>query len=158
MRKLLLSVLIGATMLPSTAAVAQTRELQRDRQDLREERRELRDARRYGDRRDVREQRQDVREARREYREDWREYRERNRNMYRLPRYYAPRGYAYRPVRTGVVLNRGFYGQRYLIADPYRYRLPPAYGAQRWVRYGNDVLLVNMRSGRVLRVINGFFY
>jgi Ni/Co efflux regulator RcnB len=159
MRKLIIFALIGATILPATAATAQSYgEARRSQERVRQERQDVRDARRYGDRRDVREQRQDVREARREAREDWRDYRQRNRQLYTMPRYYAPRGLAYRPVRTGVVLNRGYYGQRYVIANPYRYRLPAATGAQRWVRYGNDVLLVNTRNGRVLQVIDGFFY
>lgn len=158
MRKFMIPALIAATIVPMAGVSAQTRELNRDRQDLRQERRDVQDARRYGNRDDVREQREDVREARQELREDWREYRSRNRNVYTMPRYYAPRGYNYRPVRTGVVLRPAFYGQRYLIADPYRYRLPRAYGNQRWVRYGNDVLLVNMRNGRILQVYNGFFY
>jgi Ni/Co efflux regulator RcnB len=159
MRKLLVSALIGATLLPATGAVAQSYgEARRSQQEVRRERQDLRDAQRYGDRRDIREERAELRDARREARQDWRDYRRSNRQVYTLPRYYAPRGLAYRPVRTGVVLNRGFYGQRYLIADPYRYRLPRAYGPQRWVRYGNDVLLVNTRNGRVLDVIPGFFY
>lgn len=159
MRKFLLGALMAATVLPTTGAVAQSYgEARRSQQELREERRELRDAQHYGTRRDVREQRQDVREARREAREDWRDYRQRNRQVFTQGRYYAPRGLAYRPVTNGVVLNRGFYGQRYVIANPYRYRLPAATGAQRWVRYGNDVVLVNTRNGRVLEVIRGFFY
>ena len=159
MRKMMISALIAATIMPAVGASAQSYgEARRSQQELREERQELRDARRYGDRRDVREQREDVRDARREAREDWRDYRQRNRQLYTMPRYYAPRGLAYRPVRTGVVINRGFYGQRYLIANPVRYRLPAAGGAQRWVRYGNDVVLVNTRTGRVQQVINNFFY
>lgn len=158
MRKLIVSALMAATVLPATGALAQTGELRRDRQDLRQEQRELRDARRYGTRQDVREERRDVREARRELREDWRDYRRTHRNVYVMPRYYAPRGYVYRPVREGVMLRPGFYAQRYWIADPYRYRLPrPAYG-QRWIRYGNDVVLINTRNGRVIRVIGGFFF
>ena len=57
-----------------------------------------------------------------------------------------------------LALNRAFYGQRYWIADPYRYRLPRAAANQRWIRYGNDVVLINARTGRVIQVINGFFY
>ncbi len=159
MRKLIISALIGATILPATAAGAQSYgDARRSQERVRQERQDLRDAQRYGTRRDVREQREDVRDARREAREDWRDYRRSNRQLYTMPRYYAPRGLAYRPVRTGVVLNRGFYGQRYVIANPYRYRLPAANGVQRWVRYGNDVVLVNTRNGRVLDVIPAFFY
>lgn len=159
MRKLMISALIAATILPAAGASAQSaREAQQSQRQVERERQDLRDAQRYGDRRDVREAREDLRDARKEAREDWRDYRRANRQLYTMPRYYAPRGLAYRPIRTGVVLNRQFYGQRYLIADPYRYRLPRVTGAQRWVRYGNDVVLVNTRNGRVLQVINGFFY
>jgi Ni/Co efflux regulator RcnB len=158
MRKMITSALLAATMLPGTAAFAQSGELRRDRQDVRQEQRELENAQRYGTRHDVREQRQDVREARQEYREDWRDYRRSNRQIYTMPRYYAPRGHTYRPARVGVALNPAFYGQRYWIADPYRYRLPRVNGPQRWVRYGNDVVLINTRNGRVLQVINSFFY
>ena len=159
MRKLMIPALIAATLLPASSAFAQSQaELRRDRQDIRQEQRELRDAQRYGTRQDVREQRQDVREARREYREDWRDYRRDHRSVYTMPRYYAPRGYTYRPVRVGVSLRPAFYGQRYWINDPYRYRLPRAHAGQRWIRYGNDVVLINARNGRVIRVIDGFFY
>lgn len=159
MRKFIISALMAATVLPTVGASAQSYgEARRSQQELREERRELQDARRYGDRRDVREQREDVRDARREAREDWRDYRQRNRQLYTMPRYYAPRGLAYRPVTNGVVIQRSFYAPRYVIANPYRYRLPAATGAQRWVRYGNDALLVNTRNGRVREVIRGFFY
>jgi Ni/Co efflux regulator RcnB len=31
-------------------------------------------------------------------------------------------------------------------------------GPQRWVRYGNDVVLVNIRTGRVIEVHRAFFW
>jgi Ni/Co efflux regulator RcnB len=159
MRKLMISAMIAATILPAGAASAQSyREAQRSQREVREERRELRQAQRYGDRRDVREERRELRDARQEARQDWRDYRRSHRNVYRLPRYAAPRGYAYRSVRAGVTLAPAFYGRSYWIADPYRYRLPPTRGAQRWVRYGNDVVLINARNGRVLQVIPSFFW
>lgn len=158
MRKLIIIGLIAATAMPATAMAQSRGEVQRSQQDVREEQRELRDAQRYGDRGDVREERRDVREARQELREDWRDYRDRNRNVYRQGRYTAPRGHAFRPVAVGHGLNRAFYGQRYWIADPYRYRLPAAGSNRHWVRYGNDVLLVNMRDGRVLTVHRNFFW
>jgi Ni/Co efflux regulator RcnB len=157
MRKLIIAGLIAATLAPGIA-VAQNGELRRDRQDIREEQRDLRDARRFGDRRDVREERRDVREARREYRDDWRDYRRSNADVFRGPNYVGPRGWRYRAVTPGYRLQPNFYGQRYVIADPYRYRLPRATGPNRWVRYGNDVLLVNARNGRVVTVYNRFFY
>lgn len=158
MRKLIISALIGATLLPAGVSAQSYGEARRSQQEVQRQRQDVRDAQRYGTRRDVREERQDVREARREAREDWQDYRRNNRRIYTLPRYAAPRGLAYRPARVGVALAPAFYGQRYWIADPYRYRLPRAVANQRWIRYGNDVVLINPRNGRVLRVINGFFY
>lgn len=159
MRKIMISALIAATMLPATATMAQSYgEARRSQQDVRDAQRDLRQAQRHGDRRDVRDARHDLRDARQEAREDWRDYRNSHRDVYRMPRYAAPRGHAYRPIRNGSVLRPAFYNRSYWIADPYRYRLPPAHGAQRWIRYGNDVLLVNTRNGRVLRVIPGFFW
>ena len=157
MRKLIVLGLIAATALPGIAS-AQTAELRRDRQDIREEQRELRHAQRYGDRDDIREERRDLRDARREYREDWREYRREHREVYRRPAYAGPRGYRYRPVEAGYRLRPVYYAPRYVIDDPYRYRLPRPHRNQRWVRYGNDVLLVNVRSGIVNSVYHDFFW
>lgn len=157
MRKLILSTLVAATIFP-VAASAQTAELNRDRRDVREQQRDLRDARRYGTPADVRAQRRDVRDARQEYREDWRDYRRSNRDVYRRPAYVGPRGYAYRPVVVGARIGAPYYASRYVIADPYRYRLPRVTGQNRWVRYGNDVLLVNVRTGRVIEAHRDFFW
>lgn len=157
MRKLIVLGLIAATTLPGLAS-AQPAELRRDRQDIREQQRDLSDARQDGDRRDVRDERRDVREARQEYREDWRDYRQHNRQLYKRPAYVGPRGYRYRPVTVGYRFQPAFYGSRYVIADPYRYRLPRPAGYQRWVRYGNDAVLVNARTGRVVSVYDGFFW
>lgn len=157
MRKLILSALIAATAFP-VAASAQSAELNRDRRDVRHEQRDLQQARRHGTQRDVREQRRDVREARQEYREDWRDYRRNHRDVYRRPAYVGPRGYVYRPIAAGTRIGAPYYGSRYVIADPWRYRLPHATGQNRWVRYGNDVLLVNVRTGRVIEVHRAFFW
>ena len=155
MKKIILTALIAATALPGMA-MAQSHELRRDRQDIRQEHRDLRDAQRYGDRRDVREAHRDLRDARREYREDWRDYRERNRSVYARGNWRAP--FAYQRFRPGGVIRPSYYGSRYVIANPGRYRLPPATGANRWVRHYDDALLVNVRSGRVVQVINGFYW
>lgn len=158
MRKFLIAGLMALTLAPAMAT-AQTGELRRGRQDIREEQRELRQAQRYGDRRDVREERRDVQDARREYRDDWRDYRRQNRRVFTQGRYVGPqRNWQYRPVAVGHRFQPAFYGQRYVIADPYRYRLPRATGVNRWVRYGNDVVLVNTRNGRVVQVHDRFFY
>lgn len=91
---------------------------------------------------------------------DWRQYRNQNRNYYRMPRYYDPYGYryGYRRFSIGIFLDDLFFSSRYWISDPWEYRLPPASGPYRWVRYYDDVLLVDLRNGRVVDVIYDFFW
>nr|WP_295370732.1 RcnB family protein [uncultured Sphingosinicella sp.] len=169
MRKLIIMGLMAASVLPVAApANAQSRaEIRRDRQDLREERRELRDAQRYGDRRDIREERRDVREARRELREDradrrqwrrndWRGYRTQNRALYSRGHWRAP--FRYRSFQPGFSIGVNYYTPRYYIADPYRYRLPAAHSGLRWIRHYDDVLLVDVRRGRVVDVIRNLYW
>lgn len=128
MRKLVLGLAMAATALPS-AAIAQDRgELRHDRREVRQDRRELQ--------RDRRELRRDRREHRR-------------------VAYVAPyRDWSYRPVVVGFQLRPAFYGPRYYVTDYYRYSLRAPGRFQRWIRYGDDLLLVNVRTGRVLRVVH----
>lgn len=91
---------------------------------------------------------------------DWQAYRNSYRHIYRAPRYYAPYGYnsGYRRFGIGITLGRPYYASNYWISDPYRYRLPPAGHGYRWVRYYDDVLLVDTYRGRVVDVIHNFFW
>ena len=90
---------------------------------------------------------------------NWRKYREQNRNYYRAGRYYAPyRDRKYSRISIGFSLGSAFFGPRFWINDPWQYRLPAAYGSYRWVRYYDDVLLVDVRNGRVVDVIRDFFW
>ncbi len=164
-RKLILTALIAATAVVPATAMARDgddvsrEELRRDRQDVREEYRDLRDAYRGGDRDDIREERREYRGARNEYREDlgdWREHRRHNPQSYRRGNWRSD--YGYRRFDAGHRMDRGYYGSRYVISDPWRYRLPQAYGPTRWVRHHDDVMLVNMRTGNVQRVIRNFFW
>lgn len=100
------------------------------------------------------------RDWRRDRRYDWRGYRNEFRDRYRVPRYYSPYGYNYRYQRfgIGIYLNSLFYGSRYWLSDPWEYRLPAAPYGCRWVRYYDDVLLVDVRSGYVVDVIYDFFW
>ena len=157
MRNMVILGLMAATLLPGVAS-AQTHELRRDREEIREQKRDLRDAVRHGDRHDVREELRDVREARQEYRQDWREYRRDHRNDFHRPAYAGPRGYRYRPVQAGHRFAPAYYSRQYWVSNPWRYRLPVAEGNRRWIRYGNDVALVNVRNGRVLEVHRNFFW
>ncbi len=162
MQKMMLTMLMAATALPaaaviSTPAAAQTARDVRDAQrDLREEQRELDRAYRYGDKRDVREERHDVREAQRDYDRELRQYRKSHRSVYARGRWDAP--FRYQRWDRGAHLRPGYYAPRYYIADPWRYRLPPARSGLRWVRHYDDVLLVNIRTGRVIEVHHNFFW
>ncbi len=156
MKKAFLIAATALSMLSPIAAQAQTRELQRDRQDVREERREYREAQRYGDRGDIREERSEYRDAKREYREDWRDYRQSNRNAFRGSRFAAPFGY--RSFNNGVSIRSSYYSPRYYVNNYNNYRLRAPGRNLRYVRHYNDVLLVNVRSGRVVEVYRNFFW
>ena len=60
--------------------------------------------------------------------------------------------------RPGLTVRPIYYSPRYIVADPWRYRLPRANGNLRWVRHYDDVLLVNIRTGRIVDVIRGFYW
>lgn len=144
-----------------------------DRRDRRDDRRDWRNDRRddRGDwRNDRRDDRRDWRSDRRDHRDwnrswrndrryDWQRYRYSHRNIFRPGRYYAPyRGYNYSRFSIGLFLDQGFYASNYWINDPWQYRLPPAYAGTRWVRYYDDVLLVDLYTGEVIDVIYDFFW
>lgn len=100
------------------------------------------------------------RDWRRDNRYNYNYYRIQNRNIYHLPRYYAPPGwgYGYRRFSIGFTLNSFLYDQDYWIDDADYYRLPPAYGPYRWVRYYNDALLVDIRTGYVVDTVYDIFW
>jgi len=157
MRKLILASALAATLLPAAAMAQSYGEVRQDQRDTRQDQRRLQQDRYAGNPRDVRADRRDVRQDRQEARGDWRDYRRQHPDVYRGGGYVGPQpGWRYRPVAVGYRFDPVFYGQRYWI-DPVRYRLPVAAPDQRWVRYGNDVALVNVRTGRVLAVNGGFF-
>jgi hypothetical protein len=100
------------------------------------------------------------RDWRHDHRYDWSSYRQYNRNIYRLPPYYAPYGwsYGYHSFGIGYYLDSLLFADNYWIVDPWTYRLPPAYGTLRWIRYYNDALLIDIRDGYVVDVIHDFFW
>jgi hypothetical protein len=95
---------------------------------------------------------------RRDNRYDWHSYRNRYSSLYRLGRYHDPYGWGYRRFSIGFNLWPSYYGSNNWLNDPWQYRLPPAYGPYRWVRYYEDALLVNIYTGQVVDVINNFFW
>jgi len=94
-----------------------------------------------------------------DHRYNWYGYRDRNRSIFHLGIYYSPyRNYSYRRLSIGYFLDSLFFANRYWIDDPWRYRLPQVYGPYRWVRYYDDVLLVDIYNGEVVDVIYDFFW
>lgn len=96
---------------------------------------------------------------RRDNRYNWYSYRNQHRDIYRVGRYYSPyRNYSYSRLSIGFFLDSGFYGNRYWVNDPWQYRLPEVYGPYKWVRYYDDVILVDIYTGEVVDVIHDFFW
>jgi hypothetical protein len=96
---------------------------------------------------------------RRDNRYNWYGWRNNHRSVFSLGFYSAPwRGYSYSRFSIGVVIGAPFYDERYWIADPWAYRLPPAWGPYRWVRYYDDALLVDIYTGEVVDAIYDIFY
>jgi Ni/Co efflux regulator RcnB len=74
------------------------------------------------------------------------------------PKFVYPQGFRYQRWEAGATLPRAF------LAAPYYYDgyatlglAPPPRGFQ-WVRYGTDLLLVNLATGRITDVVDGTFY
>lgn len=172
MKKVITAVLLVAIAVPTvvvpTSAMAQSRaELRGDARDIREERRELARAERSGDPRRIREERRDLRGAQREFREDlrdrdrrwgdndWRNWRDRNGGLYARGNWNAP--FRYSRFQPGARIGTVYYGPRYVIGDPWRYHLPRAGMGRVWVRHYGDMLLVDSRRGRVVRILPGFY-
>lgn len=174
--KTLIGTLMLATALPVATApafaqsrgevVRSERELRQEQRELQRDRRDVQEARRFGtprdvrdEQRDLRDQRRDVREARQEYREDlrdYRQYRADNRGAFRGPAFRA--NFRYQQFRPGVRIAPAYYGQRYIVNNYRAYRLPIPGARQQWVRHYNDMLLVNARTGTVIRVIPNFYW
>jgi hypothetical protein len=91
---------------------------------------------------------------------DWNRFRQFNRGAFRLPRYAPPFGWnaGYRRFGVGVALAPSLWAQDFWIDDPWAFHLPPAAGPYRWVRYFNDVLLVDLRSGVVVDAVHDIFW
>jgi Ni/Co efflux regulator RcnB len=75
----------------------------------------------------------------------------------RAPVYYYPRGYAYRRWTAGLILPAVFLTSAYFYDSYAVVGLPPPVPGARWVRYGPDLLLVDLATGQVLDVAYGVF-
>jgi Ni/Co efflux regulator RcnB len=58
-----------------------------------------------------------------------------------------------RRIYVGYRLGPAYYGPRYIVTDYGRYHLRAPGRHLRWVRYGDQLLLVDIRYGRVVEVV-----
>ena len=123
--------LIAAMMVPAVAE-AQTRQIERDRQEVREQKR------------DVREARQDLRQSKQDWRRDA-----------RYQNYRAP--FRYQQFNVGATLRPNYYAPAYRPAWDSRWGVPRAGRNLTYVRNYNDLLLVNVRNGKVVKVYRNMF-
>jgi Ni/Co efflux regulator RcnB len=74
------------------------------------------------------------------------------------PAFHYPSGFSYRLWATGEILPPVFLTSTYFYDDYATLGLAPPPAGYRWVRYGNDLLLVNVSTGRVADTVDGVFY
>jgi len=127
----------------SGAASAQSeREILKDEKAVAAQQVQLDDAKDRGNAGDVRKASDQLDGARQELRED--------RSDQLTSRYQSPyRNWSQSTPAVGSQLRSKFYGTRYVISNPEHYQLATVASDQRWIRYGDDILLVNVRNGRV---------
>ena len=71
--------------------------------------------------------------------------------------YQRPQGWYFQRWMFGMVLPTFFWTRQYWIENYWEFGLPdPPYGYV-WVRYGDDALLVNVRSGYILQTVYDLF-
>jgi Ni/Co efflux regulator RcnB len=76
---------------------------------------------------------------------------------YHWQSYNRPSGWYYQRWVYGQIFPRIFWGRDYWLNDYWMFDLPiPPYGYV-WVRYGDDAVLINRRTGEVLQVEYGLF-
>ena len=101
--------------------------------------------------RDVRDARKDVRDSKREYRQDARDWR----RDARYQNYRAP--FKYQQFRVGQTLRSTYYAPAYRPTWDSRWGVPRAGRGLTYVRHYNDLLLVNVRTGKVVKVYRNEF-
>jgi Ni/Co efflux regulator RcnB len=76
----------------------------------------------------------------------------------RGPAFRFPAGFTYQAWATGGILPPIFLTAPYFYDGYSTLGLGPPPGGYRWVRYGPDLLLVNVPTGRIADVVDGVFY
>jgi hypothetical protein len=79
-------------------------------------------------------------------------------NPVHLAPFVYPRGWAYRRWAIGAVLPPLFVVPAYYYSGWAALGLPPPQPGFQWVRYGPDLLLVNVTTGQVVETVYSTFY
>ena len=79
-------------------------------------------------------------------------------HRFRLGGYRQPYGYYARAWAFGDFLPRGWFGQDYWLGDFVDYGLPYPPPGFEWVRVGDDAIMVDQYTGRVVQVVRGIFW
>lgn len=157
MRKLMIAALAASALIPAAAGAQSAREAVGAQKEVDEGVAEVAEDVAKGDMEEAREDMQEVREDAKEAREDWMDYRKENPTVFDLPDYVGPTGYTYNPVSVGYIFTPDYRVENYLVSNYATYRLPPPIKGEHYIRYGNDVALVDDDTGRVVKVYPSFF-
>jgi hypothetical protein len=79
-------------------------------------------------------------------------------NRVHLAPFVYPAGWGYRRWAVGAILPPLFLAPAYYYADWATLGLDPPQPGFQWVRYGPDLLLVNVTTGAVVDTVYGVFY
>ena len=74
------------------------------------------------------------------------------------PAFIYPPGFGYRSWAVGGILPPIFLAPQYYYSDWAALGLDPPPPGTQWVRYGPDLLLVDVGTGNVIQVVPGVFY
>jgi len=74
------------------------------------------------------------------------------------PAFVYPPGWAYRRWAAGAILPPLFLTPAYYYSGWAAHGLPPPAPGFQWVRYGPDLIMVNVATGQVVDVVYGAFY
>jgi hypothetical protein len=69
-----------------------------------------------------------------------------------------PHGYGYRHWGIGGILPAIFLSSAYFYADYAAFGMGPPPPGFQWVRYGPDLVLVNLATGQITNIVYGVFY
>lgn len=146
MRKLLIIGFLSSVAFSSAANAQSEREIRKDEKAVAVQQEQLVEAQDRGNTVEIEKARAELHGAHQELREDRRDQRT---SQYKPPY----RDWSQSTPALGSNLRPKFYGKRYVISNTNHYSLSPVARDQRWIRYGDDILLVNVRSGRVDEVL-----